>query len=223
MKKILFVLITVIGLCFSQAFAENYWPKSYFAEAGFGLVVTKGDLNENNITAKDSSGNKVTIHPPAMSILGTPDFTLGANIRSFSLALNFQYWTASQILAGFPTEDHEEDSRIWRLGFEFTYNLFWPDFFQIGLGGGLSFTNIKTKNSAFFEDKSATSELYGSAVAFVANIHYYITDHIAMVPAIKIYETWFRNVYTEQTETCDLDPYLWQTFILASVSLQYQF
>lgn len=224
MKKFLFVLITVIGLYCSQAFAdEGYWPRSYFLEAGFGIVASKGDLNEHAIKATDTLDNKVEIHPPAYSILGTPDLSIGANVGAFTLALNYQYWKSTQILAGFPTEDTEESSRIWRLGFEFTYNVFFPEFFQIGLGLGYSFTNIKTEKSAFFDGKAYSSELMGSAVAFIANIHYYISDNFAMVPAVKVYENWFKNVYTSKTETCDLDPYLWQTFVLVSVSLQFQF
>lgn len=224
MKKVLFVLMTVVGMLFSQAAAdEGYWPKSYFVEAGFGITVSKGDFNERAITIADTAGVKGKVHPPALEILATPDLTIGANIAQFTLALNFQYWTSNQTLAGFPDESFEGDSRIWRLGFEFTYNIFWPESFQIGLGGGYSYTSIKTDNSVYFGDDISSSELMGSAVGFVANLRYSITDHIAMVPAIKIYENWFKNVYSSRTENCDLDPYIWQTFVMASVSLQYTF
>ena len=61
------------------------------------------------------------------------------------------------------------------------------------------------------------------AEAFIANIHYYITDHLSMVPALKFYENWFKNVHCSRIDNNDLDPYLWQTFVLATVSIQYQF
>ena len=67
------------------------------------------------------------------------------------------------------------------------------------------------------------AEFMGSAVAFIANIHYYITDHLSMVPALKLYENWFKNVHCSRIDNNDLDPYLWQTFVLATVSIQYQF
>lgn len=221
------ICLLLLALFCTQALAEGYndgyWPKSYFVEAGIGAMVTKGDLNNSIITAKDSLDRKVIIHPPAMEFIAMSDFSIGANIRDFTLALNYQYWKADQSLGGYPDDSHETSNRIWRLGFEFTYNLFWPDFFQIGLGGGFSFTNVKTKDAAVFEDETSTAELYGSAVAFIANLHYYITKNIAMVPSIKIYENWYRNVYTSQTDNCDLDPYLWQSFVFASVAIQYQF
>lgn len=224
MKNFAFIIAMAVAvLCSSAVADEGYWPKSYFVEAGFGLAVSKGDFNEHATAIKDTAGEKGYIHQPALEFIPTPNFSVGANIAQFTLALNFQYWKSTQTLSAFTDEFHEESSRMWRLGFEFTYNLFWPDFFQVGLGGGYSYTSIKTKNSAYFEDDIINSELMGSAVSFIANLHYYITDNISMVPAIKVYENWFKNVYTSRSENCDLDPYLWQTFILASVSVQYTF
>jgi len=103
------------------------------------------------------------------------------------------------------------------------YNFFWPDFFQIGAGIGYSYTNLKTENSAYIGGKIQNSELMGSGFAFITNIHYYITDNFSMVPAIKIYENWFKAVNSKATGTLDLDPYLWQTYVMVSVGLQYQF
>lgn len=219
-----FLKATLLCLLLSSAvFADGYWPKSYFVEAGFGMTYTRGDLHQGTISAHDTLEHKITVHPPKMDFIPTPSFTLGANIRDFTLGLNFQYWSTSGELTKAPDNADESDIRIWRLGFEFTYNLFWPDEYQIGLGGGYSFTNINTRESAFFGDEVFASELYGSGVGFVANAHYYFMRHLAIVPAVKIYENWFKNVYTSRTETCDLDPYLWQTYFMASVSLQYQF
>lgn len=223
MSKIRFA---VLLLCLLSGFSladEYYWPRTYFFSAGFGAQVSKGDFNEKAVSGKDSAGVKGYIHPPALEFVATPDFAIGVNIGAFSLALNFQYWTAEQTLAGFPDESYKQDTRIWRAGFEFTYNLFYPDFFQIGLGAGYSYSSVKSKNAALFGSDVYDAEFMGSAVAFIANIHYYITENVAMVPAIKVYENWFRNVHCSRVDNNDLDPYLWQTFVLASVSIQYQF
>ena len=40
---------------------------------------------------------------------------------------------------------------------------------------------------------------------------------------IKARSLWFKNVYTDDSENQELDPFLWQTFISASISLQFQF
>ncbi|MCF0225454.1 MAG: outer membrane beta-barrel protein [Fibrobacter sp.] len=224
MKKQIQILAIAIALFAASSYADEFLPRSYYVEAGIGAVATKGDFNDVAITAKDSTGIQGRIHPPALDIFATPDFTIGANIGPFSLGLNFQIWNSEQVLAGFAKDSVEEDSRIWRLGFEFTYNFYWPEFFQAGLGLGYSFANIKTENSAYFSDNAiSNSELYGSAVSFIAYIRYYITENIAFAPTIRIYESWFKNVYTSRTDNCDLDPYLWQTFVMASFALHYQF
>lgn len=224
MKKIK-VIALLICLLAGFTFAEEYyWPRSYFISAGFGAQVSKGDFNERAISGKDSAGIKGDIHPPALEFIATPDFMVGVNLGAFTLGLGFQYWNSEQVIAGFPDESYKQDTRIWRAGIEFTYNLFWPDFFQIGLGAGYSYSSVKSENSAVFNNTDIYNvEFMGSAVAFIANIHYYITDNIAMVPAIKIYENWFKNVHCSRVDNNDLDPYLWQTFVLATVSLQYQF
>lgn len=211
-------------MLFSQAVADDgYWPKSYFVQVGYGAVATRGDLRSSILSIKDTAGIKGKSYHPDIEIMGTPDFAIGANIAQFTLALDFQYTTTSSGLAGMPEDYGNEDSRIWRLGFEFTYNIFWPEDFQIGLGGGYTYTSVKTDNSTFFDGSSYSAELMGSAVGVVANLHYYLTDHFAIAPSIKIYENWFKNIYTSRTENCDLDPYLWHTFVMAAVSLQYQF
>lgn len=230
MKLKLFAFISALFLLSSAALAdEGYWPKSYFVSAGFGATVSEGDFNERAHSIKDTNGVKGAIHGPDISLFPTPDYTIGANIAQFTLALNFQIWTFNESLVGFKNdagivdETQKADSRIWRFGFEFTYNFFWPDFFQVGLGAGYSYTNMKINNSAHFKGDVYHTELTGSAVGLIANLHYYITDNISMVPAIKFYQNWFRSAYTSRTGTCDLDPYLWQTFIMSSVSVQYTF
>jgi len=219
-KLFTLILFLLAGLTFAE---EYHWPRTYFFDAGFGIAASKGDFNDRAITGKDSAGVKGKIHPPAFEFIATPDFVLGVNLGAFSFGLGFQYWSADQTLAGFAEESHREYTRIWRASLEATYNLFWPEFFQIGLGLGYSYASVKTKNAVFFDTSVYDAEFMGSAVAFITNIHYYITDNIAMVPSVKIYENWFRNVHSSRIDNNDLDPYLWQTFVLASVSVQYQF
>lgn len=223
MNRLLFALITAVTVFCSHALADDYWPRTYFVEAGFGAAYSRGDLNKHIIKTADTLGNKVTVHPPTLNFLASPDLTLGANIWAFTLTANFQYWKSTQELTKYDEEDNERNSRIWRFGFEFTYNLLWPEDFQIGLGGGYSYSNIKTKNSAMFGYDESSAELMGSGLAFIANFRYYFTNHIAVVPSVKIYENWYKNIYTEQTGLCDLDHYFWQTTFFASLSVQYQF
>lgn len=222
MKKILAILCLLLA---SSVFAydDNYWPKSYFLSAGYGIGATFGDLNDHTLSATDSLGNKEIVYPPDMSLLLHPDFAIGANIRDFSLAMTFQYQSMEQALTKGPEDSDDVKSRIWRFGFEFTYNLFWPDPLQFGFGMGYSFTNLKTKSSAVYDNKWKASEIMGSAISVIINSHYYFNDYLALVPSVKFYETWFKSVYTERSETCDLKNYLWQTFIVANLSLQFQF
>lgn len=223
MKK-LKIIALLICLCAGFTFAEEYhWPRSYFASLGMGAQVSKGDFNERAISGKDTAGVKGYIHPPALEFIATPDLMLGVNLGAFSFAMSFQYWTSEQVIADFPDESYKQDTRIWRFGLEATYNLFYPEFFQIGFGLGYSYNSVKSDDIAIFAPDTYDAEFMGSAVAFIANIHYYITDNISMVPAVKIYEAWFKNVHCSRVETNDLDPYLWQSFVLATVSVQYQF
>ena len=218
------IIALLICLCVGFTFAKEYqWPRSYYVSAGFGAMVSKGDFNDRFVSGKDSAGVKGEIHPPALEFFAMPDFMLGVNLGQFTFGIGFQYWNSEQTLAAFPDESYKQDTRIWRAGIEVTYNLFYPEFFQIGLGLGYSFNNVKVENAAVFGEDIYDASFTGSAVAFIANIHYYITEHIAMVPSIKVYESWFMNVNCNRIETSDLDPYLWQTFIYANLSVQYQF
>lgn len=223
MKK-LKIIALLICLLAGLTFAEDYyWPRSYYVSAGFGAIVSKGDFNERAITGKDTAGVEGKIHPPALEFFASPDLMLGVNLGAFSFGLGLQYWKSEQVLADFLDDSYKQDTRIWRASLEVTYNLFYPDFFQIGLGLGYSYSSVKSNNAALFQDGIYDAEFMGSAVALITNLHYYITDNLAMVPSIKIYENWFKNVHCSRVDNNDLDPYLWQTFILAAVSVQYQF
>ena len=218
------IIALLFCLCASFSFAEEYyWPRTYYVSAGFGAQVSKGDFNDRFVTGKDTAGVKGEIHPPALEFLATPDFMLGVNLGAFSFGLGFQYWSFEQSLAAFPDESYKQDTRIWRANLEATYNIFYPEFFQVGLGLGYSYSSVKAEDAAIFGKDVYDAEFMGSAVAFIANIHYYISDNLAMVPAIKVYESWFKNVHCSRVDNNDLDPYLWQTFIYANLSVQYQF
>ena len=217
-------LIFILALFFATAtFAEEAWPRSFFVSGGIGFVASKGDLNERVLSIKDTTGKKQTIHAPALDLFANSDITVGVNVREFTFGINFQIWESEQVINGFADESVTGDNLYWRISMEFTYNLFWPEFFQIGLGGGYSYTTLTTDNTAYTEDGVAESEFMGSAISLHANIKYYIYDNLAIVPFLKIYENWYRNLYTEESGLCDLDSYMWQTFFFIGVNVQFQF
>jgi len=220
LKARIITLLIAAAIAAAGAYEENYWPRSYFVRAGMGVTATIGDLNERPVSVKDTSGNKFKTYPPDMALMGDPELLLGVNIREFTLAVAFQYWKQQEELVKISAE---ESTRFWRLGFEFYYNFFWPDYFQVGLGAGFSYTSVKTENSAIYRGEPQDTEFMGSGVGLMANVQYYFTNEIAIIPAVKFYRNWFKNVYTDDSENQELDPFLWQTFVSASISLQLQF
>ena len=220
MKRLIVFLLLLLA---TASLAEDAWPRTFYASAGFGLYASKGDLNERVLTNTDTAGNKQIIHSPALNIFVSPDFTLGVNVREFTFDFNFQIWESEQTINGFPDGSIKGNNLYWRISMEFMYNLFWPEFFQVGLGGAISYTTLTTDNTAYIGDKASESELMGSSFGFIGNIKYYLYDNLAIVPFVKIYENWFRNVYTEASGLCDLDSYMWQTFFFVGVNVQFQF
>lgn len=198
-------------------------PLTFFGQAGYGLLVSKGDMNDYVLKVKDQDGNKGNLHPPTLSVLGSPDFSLGVNIKDISLALNLQYWISSQNLTGYPDQILERDTRIMRLGVEFTYNLFWPEFFQAGLGAGISYISVNTANNLFYGADTYDTDFSGISYGFIANIHYFVTNNIAMVPALKYYQNCLFNVDADRLENDAIKHKIWQTMILVSLTVQYQF
>ena len=226
MKKVLAILLVFAGLVLAQPaddfYGAGYWTRSFFAHVGFDFGYTNGDLNEKAISLKDTNGKDMKIYPPDIALVRTPELAVGVNIRFFTLAVSFQYASESDNLTGY--EDNEKtDVTSWRLGFEFLYNLFWEGDFQIGIGGGYSYSSIKADNSALLGNTSYRSEFIGSGIGAILNAHYYFTDHIAIVPALKFYENWYKNLYTKPSGNCDLEHYVWQTYIQGSLSIQYKF
>lgn len=223
MKKLLFTLIAAVAMFCSQAMADDYWPRSYFIEAGWGLAYSTGDLNNTTLKVKDTLDRDLSIYMPDLGLMTQPDLTIGANIWAFTLAANFTYWKSKAELSNY--EDHNMfNSRMWRFGIEFTYNLLYPENLQIGLGGGYSYANIKTQKSAMDSHGDAEeAEILGSSLALVANVRYFFTKNLILAPTFKIYGNWFKNAYAASTELQDVKPYLWQTFIFGAISFQYQF
>ncbi len=216
-------VITLVLLIATASFAKDEWPRTFFVSGGIGLYASKGDLNERVLSVKDTAGKKQTIHSPALDVFASPDLTLGVNVREFSFDVNFQIWHSEQTINGFADESVKGNSLYWRISMEFMYNFFWPEFFQIGLGGSYSYTTLTTDNTSYIGDKVSESELMGSGIGFIGNVKYYLFDNLAIVPYMKIYENWFRNVYTEASGLCDLDSYMWQTFFFVGVDLQFNF
>ena len=191
---------------------------NFFVQLGYGLMASKGDINDRVLKVKDKDGQKGNLHPPTLKILGTPDLTLGMNFRNYTLDLNFQYSSASQKLTGYVDQTLEEDATLWRAGAEFTYKIYWPEFFQIGVGGGLSFSGISTEDNLFFGAKTFDTDFWGMGIGAVADMRYAMTDHIAIVSALKIYENEFWSLAEDP-----LKDSLWQTFVLVTVTVRYQF
>lgn len=227
MKKFVSLFLLFAGIFCTQAaayedYGDSYWPKSYYIRANMGAMFTNGDLNERAISIKDTNDSRMRVYPPDISIMAVPGFTLGANVRSFSIDVSFQYSSFSESQTDNPDSD-DMSTLFWNVGFEFTYNLFWPEDFQIGLGGGYTLNTVKASNSAVLDGETYRSEFVGAAAGFVANVKYYFSDYFAVVPSFRFYEGWFRKVYTKPSENYALDPYLWQTFISANLALQFQF
>lgn len=221
-KTMLIFCLLIAGLFTTQALAENFWPKSYFVQAGVNGSYSNGDLNERALSLKDTSGEKMKVFPPDIGFMVSPEIVAGVNMRFFSLSILFQYTARSTDLVDYDG-DKESDMSFWRFGFEFVYNINWPEDFQVGLGLGYSFSTLKASNSSIWDDEPYDTEYMGLGVNFILNAHYYFTEHIAIVPTFKVYENWFKNIYTKPSELCDADPYLWQTFFSAGISFQYQF
>lgn len=225
MKKFLFILFISIGFALAQPgedYGSGYWIKSYYAQAGANVTYTNGDLNERALSIKDSNGKAMKVYPPDVSILFAPEIQLGVDIRFFSLGVTFQYTAFDEDLVK-NYEDVSSDVTFWRLGLEFVYNLNWPEDFQVGLGLGYNFLTLKASESAYDAHDSYRSEFMGLGLGAVANVHYYFTSRIAIVPAIRVYENWYKNLYTKPSGSLELDPYLWQTIVSASVALQVKF
>ena len=228
MKKLLAVLL-LLSFFSVNAFAEEdegFWPRSYFAGIGFSGVATRGDIGKYTLNTKTEDGDKEKVHLPSVNLLVWPDFILGVNIGQFSLSANYNYWYFTGDLGGFDDGTVQEQIRIWRFGIEFIYNIFWPEFFQPGVGLGYAYTNIKADNSVYPVDESKDrtySELSGSSIALIFDIRYFLTEHIILVPTIKFYESWFGNLYTENSGANKLKHKHWQTFAVIELALLYQF
>jgi len=217
-KVILFLILSI----FTSTFAAQK-PMSIYAQAGAELTASKGDFNDRTITVKDEDGSEGTLHPATLKFLGSPFFTLGVNIKELSADVSFEYWTSGQNMTGYPDQEIERDTRIMRLGFNLIYNIYWPEFFQAGLGLGVAYTSIKSENNLFYGSKTYDVNFDGIAGVLIANLHYYVTDNIAMVPTFKFYETCFFKASSSKNNDELTDSNLWQTFVLVSVAIQYQF
>lgn len=219
-------MFAAVGLAFAQPYdgdyGSGYWLKSYYVQVGGNVAFTNGDLNERPVSFKDSTGYAMKAYPPDISWVFSPDIQVGTNIRFFSLGVSFQYSSFEENMVRYD-DDETTDVVYWRLGLEFVYNFLWPEDFQIGVGLGYAFSTLKARNSSFRGYEPFHTEYMGLGFGGIINAHYYFTDHIAIVPAVKLYENWFKNLYTKPSGSLDLDPYLWQTHVQISLSVQYKF
>ena len=216
------------SLASAQPDADAYqWPRSYFASIGFNVIANRGDLFKRSVRIQTEDGTTETINFPQTKVLMSPDYNIGVNIREFSVAASFQYWSMTGEINGIPEDLKEQDIRFWRLGVELTYNFFYPEFFQVGVGLGYSFSKLTTENNVSNYKGYFNSELNGSAIALVSHIRYLITDNFGLISSLRVYENWYKSVYTKNSGTIDFhevgDSYYWQTYIAVSIGAMVQF
>ena len=225
MKGFLLALVLLCSAVFAQPSDSDFgqWPRSYFASIGFNVIATRGDFAERNIRLQNKDGLTETINFPITKILMSPDYNIGVNIREFTLAASFQYWSMKGTIRDLPEDMNEQDMRFWRFGLEFTYNFFYPEFFQVGVGLGYSFSNLHVKNNATSINGFADSDLMGSAIGVITNVKYFITDNFGLNPSLRIYENWYKAANTKEAGTQDLKSYVWQTYIAVSINAFVQF
>ena len=94
MKKFLLALTLLCSAIFAQPEDSDftYWPRTYFASIGFNVIANRGDLFDRAMVLKDD-GIDETVHLPNTKVIVSPDYNIGVNIREFTLAASFQYWT----------------------------------------------------------------------------------------------------------------------------------
>lgn len=219
---IVLLCATVLAQPTDSDFAQ--WPRSYYASVGFSVIANRGDFFDRTLKVTGDDDITETINLPQTKVLMSPEYSIGVNIREFTLAATFQYWSMKVSINGLPDNITEQKMRFWRLGADFTYNFFYPEFFQVGLGLGYSFSSLNIeKNATSVEKGLKDSDLMGSAVALVANVRYYITDFFCLNPSLHIYETWYKAVNTKNAGTQDLNKYIWQTYVSISISAMVQF
>jgi len=230
MKKFLLALAFLCGTIFAQPSDSDFaqWPRSYYAGIGFNVIANRGDLFNRQLKIKDKDGETETVHMPNTKVLVSPDYNIGVNIREFSFGISFQYWSMQGSIPTLPAPMNEQDMRFWRFGLEATYNFFYPDFFQVGVGLGYSFSKLTTEDNVA-SDKGGfyNSDLNGSAIALITHIRYFITDNFGLISSLRIYENWYKSIHTKNSETVefhDVDiSYFWQTYIAVSIGAVVQF
>ncbi|WP_405322815.1 hypothetical protein [Fibrobacter sp.] len=229
MKKILLAITLLCSAIFAQPEDSDfsYWPRSYFASIGFNVIANRGDLFQRSMKVIDKDGDEEIVNLPITKVFVAPDYNLGVNIREFTFALSFQYWSYTGTIANLPDNLNSRDMRYWRFGLEATYNFFYPEFFQVGVGLGYSFSKLSTENNVSNADGYFNSELNGSAIALVTQIRYFITDNFGLTSSMRIYENWYKSVHTENSGTVDFHDvdisYYWQTYIAISIGAMVQF
>ncbi|SHK41102.1 MULTISPECIES: outer membrane beta-barrel protein [unclassified Fibrobacter] len=222
MKKFLLAIAFLAGIVWAQPSDSDFaqWERSYYASLGFNVIANRGGLHHRHITIQDEDNYTETVNMPTAKILLSPDYNIGVNIREFTLALSFQYWTEETAIKDLPKE---QDMRYMRIGAEFTYNFFYPERFQVGVGLGYSYTNLKIEKNTTSVKGFFDTNFMGSGVAIVTNMRYYLTENFGLMPSLRVFETWYKAVNTKNSGTVDIKNYIWQTYIAVSINAMVQF
>ena len=225
MKKFLMAIALLCGTVLAQPSESDFaqWPRSYFASIGFNVIANRGGLHHRDLIIQDKDGVTETVNLPTNKIILSPDYNIGVNIREFTLAASFQYWTTDVSIKNLPAEINEQELRYLRIGAEFTYNFFYPDFFQVGVGLGYSYSNLNIKKNVTSAKGFFDSSLMGSSFAIVTNLRYYLTDHFGLMPSLRLFETWYKAVNTKNSDTVDINNYIWHTYVAVSINAMVQF
>ena len=211
MKKILLALTLLCSAVFAQPEDSDfsYWPRSYFASISFSVIANRGDLFDRTMVLKND-GIEETVHLPNTKVLVSPDYSIGVNIREFTFSASFQYWSMRGSIPTLPEPINEQNMN-----------------FQVGVGLGYSFSKLSTENNVSNYKGYFNSELNGSAIALVSHIRYLITDNFGLISSLRIYENWYKSVYTKNSGTVEFhevgDSYYWQTYIAISIGAMVQF
>ncbi len=206
MKKITVLLLL---LFFALTHADNNWVKSYYFSVGFGGAFTQGDLDGNKrISTTENGTTEVDIFPNTGFYI-IPELETGANLNQHTVFVDLSY-SYPKTSYGLDTEEADEtNTNIFRLGFGYRYNFFWPNLFQPFVGLNYSYMYLNTRNNVYIytlEDVSRTNgAVMGNGVALHGGVLYYVEKHITMQLHARVRAMFFSKFGNDVNGNRDLD------------------